>query len=178
MKKDFRNDSLPKGDAGQEVCEELFNWFISRNKIIDYKRTEHTEYKGLPYERDYVWILNDNETVGVEVKSLAGEWKGKACDTLVIEIYQNFARNKRPGWWRAVDADELAFVFFVNRFENKVYMFHAAMLQSWIDNEETKGTLQMTKCGDGNEDNNGYLAKVPWQSKAAGFLRAYPFKKL
>ena len=84
---------------------------------------------------------------------------------------------KRPGWWRAVDADELAFVFIVNRFENKVYMFHAPMLQSWIDDEETKGTLQMTKCGDGNEDNNGILAKVPWKSKAAGFMKVYPFKK-
>lgn len=175
--KNINNDSFPKGESGQKVCEELFEWLISKDKIIDYKRTEHTEYKGLSYERDYVWTLVDNTTVGVEVKSIAGEWNGKPCDTLVIELYQNFARTKRPGWWRAVDADELAFVFIVNRLENKIYMFHAPKLQSWIDDEETKGTLQMTMCGDGNEDNNGYLAKVPWKSKAAGFMKVYPFKK-
>jgi hypothetical protein len=175
--KNINNDSFPKGEYGQKVCESLFDWLIKNKKLISYDRTEHYEYEGLSYERDYEWTLNDLTKVGVEVKCIAGEWNGKPCDTLVVEHYQNFAMTKRPGWWNSVDAGELGFIFFVNRLENKIYMFNAGRLQYWINEEETKGTLKMTKCGDGNENSKGYIVKVPWESKAAGFMKVYPFKK-
>lgn len=176
MIKDFY-DSLTKGNYGQEVCENLFDSFIARGKLSDYKCTKHTDYEDENYERDYEWILPNNEKFGVEVKSLTGTYLGNPCKTLVIENWKDFGCTTRPGWWKSVDANELESIFFVNRYTNTIHAFKPKMLQSFcIDVEEKNKTHLMTICKDKNKNDRGRIVKVDWEDKIAGWKATYVFK--
>ena len=167
-------DSLPKGNYGQEVCEDLFDSFVNKGKLSSYKCTKHTEYKDKNYERDYEWILPNNTKYGVEVKSLTGTYLENPCKTLVIENWKDLYFTKRPGWWKSVDANELECIFFVNRYTNTVHAFNPKMLQSFCNNVEEKNqTHLMTICKDGNKNDNGRIVRVDWEDASAGWKATY-----
>jgi hypothetical protein len=169
--------SYQDGDYGQNLCEDLFNHLQNKMKMTRWVKTPHTMYSdiGLKWERDYVFHYKDGTNHGVEVKSPKGNTANFSYPTTVIETWKDDDQAIRPAWWRAQDANQLKYIFFVNRSKNTVHIFDSKKLQDWIkiNVEGPNPTVFETKCLDGNEADKGWIVKVEWENKNAGWIATY-----
>ena len=173
LKEDF-NSSAKIGNLGQEVAEALM-----KKQRLNFVRTEHTKYgqMGLDFESDY-YIKGENRFI--EVKCLKGH-----CPTFCIEKYKNIENPywnpkkqiymgldnqndiKYPGWIRTVLADKDLQIYIVNRRQKMVYIYDANLLYKYVLDFPDGGLRQAL---DGNKDDSGLCAIIPWECKEAGFI--------
>ena len=168
MNKNF-NTSLTQGERGGAKCEDFFDYLKGANSIKDWCRTPHYLYDhlGIDAENDYVFWMK-TQTKGAEVKTLAGvRFDGTPCSTGVIEFWKDDAKTKRAGWWKSVEKNHLNFIFFVNEFTDKVYVFDALTLKNYLDNSNP----YLTRCKDPQQANNyGWIAFFNWEDEKQGWL--------
>jgi|TARA_R110000796_G_scaffold228256_4_gene345271 hypothetical protein len=158
--KDF-NYSLALGDLGEQKFVEM----MARRSCTSKKLHHVQDFLGKNYEYDYdVWNSEGGKST-FEVKCLAGASEGGArYHTAVIEAWANDDKTRRPGWMRAVEADVLKYVVFFNRHDEAFYSFNAKTLYAFVKAEQY---LTNTRT---NRDCSGWICKVRWNDKEAGFL--------
>lgn len=163
--------SLEVGDDGEEYCIDLFNVWKKSGKLKDWTKVPHFVYQhlGIDGENDFVWELPNRKTLGAETKSLAGGKNGRGYPTGVIEVWKDNEKTLRAGWWKATELGILNYLFFVNRFDNTIYVFETKELKNWIQ----KDNPYLTRCDDGNKNDKGWITKFGWKDKDKGFFKAF-----
>ena len=177
MSKQDIEKSYEDGDYGQNLCEDLFEHLKNKMNMLYWVKIPHEHYRdiGLDWERDYVFHLRNGSKHGVEVKSPEGKTQNFSYPTTVIETWKDNDQKRRPGWWRSQDANQLKYVFFVNRSNDNVCIFDSKMLQNWIKENVyiPKPKVIETQCSNGNVADKGWIVKVEWENKEAGWLSTY-----
>lgn len=157
--------SLTVGTEGENKTTVWLESEMKLGNIIGYKRTPHTDYKGLSYESDFIVERNDNSKVFLEVKHLRGGYP-----TFVIEIYKDEI-GTRPGWYRTSEAGHELRLIIIDRDTNILYIYDGNALQKKLSNYN--GRLLQT---EGNVHNPGYIVAIPWHNEA--LLAKYDLNKI
>jgi len=177
--KNFKSDNKI-GQEGQNTLEDFFSSLKDRGVITGFCNTEHFVFLhlGLDYECDYVlWKKAPNrwsppQTWGAECKSVAGSGKDKRTgelivyDTTVIEAWQDDAKTKRPGWYKAAKEGKLDYIYIENRYQGRIYCYDAKELLDFVDN--TLQDWNLTRCWQSGDD-RGWIFRFGWMSKQHGF---------
>lgn len=173
-------DSLEKGNLGERIVAAYFSRSVKSGSLKSYKKISHLGFpnRAVTGEHDFQLELTDGSFRAAEVKTLEGMQIIESClggkiksryATGVIEVWQNDAKTNRPGWWKSTEAGELDAIYFVNLFDEKVYVFNSKKLLSFL--KKTNPTL--SRCKDGNNNAPGWIALIGWTDKQAGFLYSF-----
>lgn len=159
----FDTDRIEKGNPSEAIVEALLEGQKRKGTISSYKRTEHTEYKGLGYETDFQYE-KDGRTKYLEVKSIAGidASNGNICSTFCVESWADDNKTKRPGWYRTAqhceDNNLEAMIVFHNRLTKTLYFHNSIKLRKYV---EFNGCLTYSKSP--NEDERGWVVLYGWE---------------
>lgn len=164
-------DSLLLGNEGEKAAEDLFKFLKEVSCLIDWQRTPHWVYQHLDFdgEHDYIWLTKDKKTKGVEVKCLAGGKDKVRYSTGVVEVWKDNEKTCRPNWWKMQEKEKMHFIFFVNRFDQKVYCFSTKKLKDWAE----KSNPNLTRCNNGNSADKGWIVKFGWEDSDKGWLSTW-----
>lgn len=143
--RDFHSDL----DLGRQAERELFLLLANRNNI---EAIRYTDYTKVGYDLEYK--LQNQDTIKVEVKSLAGGYP-----TAVVEVWTDDAMTKRPHW---KDADIVA---FKNRKQNMWYFYSVQEVMAWLAKQD-----KLTRANNGCKDAPGWIVKFKWADGMPGYL--------
>jgi uncharacterized cupin superfamily protein len=77
-----------------------------------------------------------------------------------------------PGWIRTIRAGKTLTLYFINRYNNYMYIFNGKKLYDHVmDYDDSRLTIAR----DGNEVDSGFIAKVDWENADAGFVKKVKF---
>jgi hypothetical protein len=164
------NTSLVTGNHGEHHFE---NYLRSNPNVVSFKKMDYiTDFNrtSTGVEYDYLVRQADGNDYKVEIKTITGaSVTGSRYPTFPIEVYSSNDKSSRPGWYRSAMADSLDLIVIVSKFDRKMYFFDPKQLAIYVNG---LSSVAYTRCHDGNKDNKGWIVKVPWEQKMAGFLFA------
>ena len=168
MTKDFY-DSLKLGNIGEKNFEA---WMTQHPQVKQFKKLNHiNDFLDKDFEYDYLIEDHHGRTLTVEIKCLAGAKDKRAYTNAVIEVWKDDKKTKRPGWFKASEANALNYLIFFNRHNSTFYIYNATELYRWAKKQQV-----FTFANNGNKDNPGWIAMLSWEEYGAGYLGKQKWK--
>lgn len=161
--------SFSEENSKHTNCIELLKQYYIDTAII--KELPGKNKKG--YDLEMMFDDQPGVIINVEIKSNAGESKGRAYSTWLIETFCDNEKKKLPEW-RTSDVDIL---IIFNRFKNQAYVYDIAALRAYVKSHENESVASGVGTGQWNQTKKtcSWGLKLNWECEAAGFIKCISF---